>query len=369
MCEFCGNDKDIIFPFQLNKCQRCEGEPSLLLEGACGSRAPSPRPSVLLTWKDWKSPKVRRLARALAQERREGEGGEEDLEQDGNEEGKCAEQKKGELMKQELEDKAKGRQQRGGIFQAFSLGKLAKVFSKSKGNKEEKEMTSPEREGEREQGGDDRGDLERKERDGCKEMGDEHASRQKVPQTDRLTKSTSKEEQPHSDSEIFSSLESLNQVGHERKARWKLSGFSSLAKGFAKKDREGQGKAEVKSSETLFVEKVATKEEEKRRWEAEQDNKKQDKGKVEAAKYPSTAFWRGNGRREEGRSGGGDGKRNVDAEEQHELAFIKQSNWRGNKSRKARKVISGRKAREGTEKEGKTRGGERDDVSDAGVCT
>ncbi|KAK2907966.1 run domain Beclin-1-interacting and cysteine-rich domain-containing protein isoform X2 [Channa argus] len=25
VCEFCGNDKDIIFPFQLNKCQRCEG--------------------------------------------------------------------------------------------------------------------------------------------------------------------------------------------------------------------------------------------------------------------------------------------------------------------------------------------------------
>nr|XP_020452311.1 run domain Beclin-1-interacting and cysteine-rich domain-containing protein isoform X1 [Monopterus albus] len=24
VCEFCGNDKDIIFPFQLNKCQRCE---------------------------------------------------------------------------------------------------------------------------------------------------------------------------------------------------------------------------------------------------------------------------------------------------------------------------------------------------------
>ncbi|XP_029905153.1 run domain Beclin-1-interacting and cysteine-rich domain-containing protein isoform X2 [Myripristis murdjan] len=24
VCEFCGNDKDIVFPFQLNKCQRCE---------------------------------------------------------------------------------------------------------------------------------------------------------------------------------------------------------------------------------------------------------------------------------------------------------------------------------------------------------
>ncbi|KAI4901555.1 hypothetical protein NFI96_000327 [Prochilodus magdalenae] len=24
VCEFCGNDKDIIFPYELNKCQRCE---------------------------------------------------------------------------------------------------------------------------------------------------------------------------------------------------------------------------------------------------------------------------------------------------------------------------------------------------------
>ncbi|KAI5086010.1 run domain Beclin-1-interacting and cysteine-rich domain-containing protein isoform X1, partial [Silurus meridionalis] len=24
VCEFCGNDKDIIFPFELNKCRRCD---------------------------------------------------------------------------------------------------------------------------------------------------------------------------------------------------------------------------------------------------------------------------------------------------------------------------------------------------------
>uniref|UniRef100_A0A8C1YFN7 Rubicon Homology domain-containing protein n=1 Tax=Cyprinus carpio TaxID=7962 RepID=A0A8C1YFN7_CYPCA len=27
ICEFCGNDKDIIFPYELIKCLRCEGEP------------------------------------------------------------------------------------------------------------------------------------------------------------------------------------------------------------------------------------------------------------------------------------------------------------------------------------------------------
>lgn len=78
MCEFCGNDKDIIFPFQLNKCQRCQGEHAA---GLAGLRAPSPpRASVPLPWRDWKIPKPRRLAALLSQDRAEGEGGEEVME-------------------------------------------------------------------------------------------------------------------------------------------------------------------------------------------------------------------------------------------------------------------------------------------------
>lgn len=65
VCEFCNNDKDIIFPFQLSKCQRCEGEPS------------RPRISFQLNWRDWKILTPRRLARALSRDRKEGEGGEE----------------------------------------------------------------------------------------------------------------------------------------------------------------------------------------------------------------------------------------------------------------------------------------------------
>lgn len=395
MCEFCGNDKDIIFPFQLNKCQRCEGEPSLLVAGVCGSRAPSPRPSVLLTWRDWKSPKVRRLARALSQERREGEGGEEDLELDGNKGEKSGEQKERGLMKEELEDTAKERQERGGIFQAFTLGKLVKVFSK--GNKKEKEMIESVREGEKEQGVNDRAEVDHKERARSKEMGDEQANREKVNllkvlQIDRLNKSTSKGDKLDSDSEIFSSLESLNEVGQERKGRWKISGLSTLAKGFTKKEREAEAKTEVKNSEKRFLEKVAgTEEEGKGRPEAEQDNQKQDKGKIETAETVktesdaekftvlkllkpqnlSTPFSRGNGKRAEDKSRERDEKRKVDTEDQgqHEPASLKRFNWRGSKTRKARRVTRGRKVRDGTEKESKTDGGERDEVDDTDDCT
>ncbi|KAJ8374255.1 hypothetical protein SKAU_G00048350 [Synaphobranchus kaupii] len=46
VCEFCGNDKDIIFPFELKKCQRCEGELPLLAGGTPPSHS----------WRDWKFP-------------------------------------------------------------------------------------------------------------------------------------------------------------------------------------------------------------------------------------------------------------------------------------------------------------------------
>lgn len=77
VCEFCGNEKDIIFPFQLHKCQRCEGEHAPPGAGPAGARGPlPPRPSVSLTWRDWKIPKARRLSNVLSRDMREGEGGE-----------------------------------------------------------------------------------------------------------------------------------------------------------------------------------------------------------------------------------------------------------------------------------------------------
>lgn len=359
VCEFCGNDKDIIFPFQLNKCQRCEGEPSLLVAGVSGSRAPSPRLSVLLNWRDWK---VRRLARTLSQERREGEGGEEDLELDVDEEKNSGEQEERRIIKEELRETAKDRKERGRIFQTFTVGKLVKVFLKSKVNKEEQERT------ESKQRGNDQGEVDSKQSGRSKERGDRHANKEKVNllkvlQIDRLKKSISKGDESDSDSEICSSIESLNEVGQERNGLWKVSGFSSLAKGFTEKEKESEGKAG---------------------WETGESHEKRDKGKIEEAETVKTefgaekftvlklrkpqnlltAFSSGNIKREEeDNMRESDGKK-VDADQdQHKPASLKQFNWRGIKTRKARRGTRGRKVREGTE------GGERDDVNDKDDCT
>ncbi|KAL4630777.1 run domain Beclin-1-interacting and cysteine-rich domain-containing protein-like isoform X3 [Arapaima gigas] len=72
VCEFCGNGKDVIFPFELNKCQRCEGELLQLAGDLSGAHKASAR-----SWRVWKFSRPRRLARTLSQGRTEGEGGEE----------------------------------------------------------------------------------------------------------------------------------------------------------------------------------------------------------------------------------------------------------------------------------------------------
>lgn len=394
MCEFCNNDKDIIFPFQLNKCQRCEGEPSLLVAGLGGPRAPSPRPSFPLTWKDWKISKPRRLARALYQDRREGEGGEEDLQLDVGQGAKCREDR-GET--------AEERQGRGGIFQALAPGKLVKAFSRRKGNEEEQELTGgteSEREEETKCKAGEEGGNGQQERAKSKGKGDGHARREKVNllkvlRIDRLKKSNSKGDRRDSDSETCSSLESLDEVGQERKGRWKVSGLSSLAKGFTKRETEDEGKTEVKEEESdkRYLEKVTgTEEERKARREAEEDDEISDKGQTEAAetakpdaekaekfmlmKLPkprqlSAVFSRGRSGVEEDRRGESDGKREADTEEegQQEPAVITRTNWRGRKTRKARRVNRGRKIREGTVQESQTESGESAEIDDVDYCT
>ncbi|KAI3368693.1 hypothetical protein L3Q82_025687 [Scortum barcoo] len=314
-----------------------------------GSRAPSPRPSFPFTWKDWKIAKPRRLERALYQDRKEGEGGEEDLELDQGP--KCGEKE---------EDAAEVRQGRRGIFQVFVPGKLVKAFSRSKGNEDEQEMTGEtETEEEtkcdegREEGGNDQ-----QERLRSKERGDGHARREKVNllkvlHIDRLKKSISKGDRRDSDSETCSSLESLDEVGQERKRRWKVPGLARVGKSFTKKEAEDEAKTEVKESEIKHLEKVTeTDEEGKARRESEKGDEISDKGQTEAAetakpgaettekftlmKLPkphqlSAIVSGGRSRGEEDRSAESGGKREVDAEEegQQKPAVITRTNWRG----------------------------------------
>lgn len=392
MCEFCGNDKDIIFPFQLSKCQRCEGEPSLLVAGLGSYRAPSPsrRPSIPLTWRDWKISKPRRLAKALSKDRREGEGGEEDLELKLKQEENSAKQKESRDTTEEE------------ISQAFSLGKLVKAFSRHKDSEEEEEITGGEEcdRGREERRNSQSGEVCSKERANSKEREDGHARREKlnllkVLHIDRLKKSVSKRD---SDSETCSSMESLDEAGTGKasKGRWKMSGFASLAKSFSKRDSEDEQKREVKEEEIdaeserrLLGKGGGTVEEGNAEIEVQEDDEMPDEGKKGAAEKTesgaenvekcevkkrhqgSAVRSRKRSRLDEDSGGGSDGKRELDTEEEGQKPAVEtQSNWRARRTRKARRDTRGRQKREGAERATKKEGGERaesDDVIDCPV--
>lgn len=349
------------------------------MAGLIGSRAPSPRPSIPLTWRDWKISKPRRLAKALSKDRREGEGGEEeDLELDVGQGLKSGEERGG---------TAEEGQGRGGIFQAYPPGKLVKAFSWNKGSVEEQEMTEG-TESERgeetkcDKGGEEGGNGQHreacsKERAKRKERADVHVRREKVNllkvlHIDRLKKSISKGDRRDSDSETCSSMESLDGEGQDRKGRWKVSGLASFTKSFSKREREDEEKTVVKEEES--------EEDGKARREAEEDDEishkdqtaETDKSgagnlgkftllKLIKPRQLSAVFSRGSCRGEEDRSGESDGNREVDTEEE-EPAVIPQTTWRSRKTRKARRVTRGRKIREGTEKESMREGGEGSEV-------
>lgn len=354
MCEFCSNDKDIIFPFQLNKCQRCEGEHS--------SRAPSSRTSFPLTWRDWKIPNPRRLARLLSRGRREGEGGEKALQL--------------EIAQEELEDTAEVRLDSGGIFQAFTSGKLVKAFPRSTCGGEEEELTrSAESETDEElesdegkKGDDQNVEMHHKGWDKDKMSGDEHESREKVNllkvlHIDRFKKSMSKQDRRGSDNETCSSLESLEEVGQERKGRWRVSGLASRIGGFLKRESEDEKETKLKEEggneefKERSLEKEETDEEGKAltEFEAATINTERSPGlKLLKPRQLRSVFSKGRSKR--GDDGGGEesgGNKDVRTQEEDcEGPKVKvQVNWRGRKTRKARRVTSGRRMRERDEED------------------
>lgn len=361
VCEFCGNDKDIVFPFHLSKCQRCEGEPSLLVAGLGGAR-PFSHLSVQFTWPDWKIPKPRSLAKALAMGMKEGVGGEEDLGMRVDEVW-SGEQKEQEEVRQALRDTAQVRHEKGGLFQGFTAGKLVKAFSRNRLNEEEQVMTrggDSERKEQMEH--DDNGSVgqhggvESSEGEQSKEKEARHTRKEKmnflkVFQMDRLKKSILKGDKRDSDREIGSSVESLNEIGKEGKGGGKASVLGSRVKGSSETDVEDERKPEVK----------------------EEDGKKDGAqagrtGKTEsvADKHPvmrleshqlTTDVSRGRSKEKEESSGSGesDGGRNPEEEGQEESGIVTRSNWRKLKTRKGRRITRGRKMREGMEKN-KTRG-------------
>lgn len=358
MCEFCGNEKDIIFPFQLNKCQRCEGEHSLLEAGLGGSRNPFPRPSISLTWGDWNISKPRRLEKLLSQDRREGEGGEEALD-----EGKCLQ-----------------------VFQVSNLGKPMEDFSWNEGDDGEQEVTGgteSEQEAEKKCDKEEAGGGGHHRRVYSKLWAMRGERREKVNlfkalHMDKLKKSISKAD---SDSE---STESQDETGQERRKPFRIvSKLAGFTKGFVKREREDEGKTEVKDREEGVEKRTEIQEEGKTIRQAEDSDEVSDKGNTGETGESSertvhtfplvrllnphqlSAFL--SKRRseekeqEEDRSSENNVKKDTEVEE---ATVVTRKTWRGRLTRRARRITRGRKIRDGTDNEVKTDEGESAEVDE-----
>lgn len=313
MCEFCGNEKDIIFPFQLHKCQRCEGEHAPLGAGLGGPRSPFRRPSLPHIWRDWKP---RRLSNVLLRDMREGEGGEE------------------------ASDDSKSR----GPYQVSTDG--------SKGDVEEQEEAGGgalEVGGEtREKGGEKGGGRYRRKLGAM--LGDRRVRREanllKTLHIDRLKKSFSKGD---SDSE---SMESPEETAQERKHLWNVPKLMV----FPKRNRKDEGIEEEKEDKEgrELADNVKV-------WDKSAETEKSSEEKLSvlklfSAQKLSAVLSRGRTEEveEEDRS---DGKTERGAEE-GEATIVTRKTWRGRKTRRARRITRGRKIRDQMERENKAEGGE-----------
>lgn len=373
MCEFCGNDKDIIFPFQLNKCQRCEGEPSLLA-GLGGLRTLSPRPPTALSWRDWKFSNPRRLERELTQDRRAGEGGEDLAVEEGSCEGvdelRSREQEEMGDTGVELIDRTEARQESRGMFHSFTPGRLMRRGAEEE---EEEELNKRVEESRKDECVEVYSDERaRCEKDGNGQKRRENVSLLKVLHIDRLTKSIStrdRRESSASDSETRGSSESLEEVGigKDRKNLLKLSSFEKIAKGFLKRAVEGERKSKMKEEECEevlqekgkeTVREGKVKDETPDKGEGEDGTGKMESGVLKQEKFPfmkllkphqlSSIF-----SRERSRAEGDVGEesgcvREVDAGEegQKEAAVTTAPNWRARRSRNARRLSRGRREKE-----------------------
>lgn len=330
MCEFCGNEKDIIFPFQLHKCQRCEGEHALLEAGLVGSRSPFSRPSVSLTWRDWKISKPRRLSNVLSRDMKEGEGGEQVQGFTHGAKGAV------EVGGTELEQEGKKKHQKGG--EKGGAGHCRKVHSKLGPMLGERRV--------------------RREANLLKTL---HIGRLKQ----RFSKGDSGSE----------SMESQEEAAQEKKHFWNGPKLKVFSKSSPTRDRGDGGKGGVKEDEEGRQLHEGTEVQEE-----EEDNEALDKTpeterssaeklavlKLFSAQKLAAVLSRGRREEEEeGRKRESDGETGAAAEEGG-ATIITRKTWRGRNNRRAIRITRGRKIRVLTERERKSDGGESSE-GDAGV--
>ncbi|XP_036377919.1 run domain Beclin-1-interacting and cysteine-rich domain-containing protein-like isoform X2 [Megalops cyprinoides] len=403
VCEFCGNDKDIIFPYELNKCQRCEGEHPLMARRFSGTRT-TPAPS----WRDWKFPRARRLARALSQDRREGEGGEAEEEEkqgrvrEGEESGEEKEENvqlwkvshTGQLAKKfshyrggEGEGENSGEEsERQNFFKVLTDGRLTKLFSWNSGveegggeiegeqeeegersGEEEVELENDEGSDEKVQG-EESGENERREVEMSRGQGDEGEKSEEQQSTKekrklfkalkvgKLTKAFSKDRERHSkgkegnviepEEEVTESVEGSDK--EEKEKLMKVPGVSRLAKAFSNdqegelEDEEGEGKNDVEEEGKVSKHGV----------------KGEASGSLKFWKAPkhislSKLFPKGRTENDEGGESVEkeiDGKGKNDEQEGSEEEKVEltgsRSGWRSRRTRKACRLTKGRRDRE-----------------------
>lgn len=343
MCEFCGNDKDIIFPFQLSKCQRCEGEPS--------TRAPSARISFPLNWKDWKISNPRRLAKILQRDREEGEGGEEDI-QLGSDQGD-------EAWEEELRGSDDLRLDKGGLCQ--TAGKANYAVPWIIVNEDEREMSGSsesqrEEKVQPEEGGEDL-HVHSQAKNNRRGNGEEHSKREHfnlltVLKIGRFKKNIKQDRS--SDDDTCSSRESLDKGGQEGNGRRRVLALASRVRRFSKPGKEDESGTAAK--EESANEELTNRPPEKGE-RAEEEQKAQSETlepeTFTAMKLPTphrlTAVFSKEGSRgeEDGHSSDDDGKSGMNTEEgQVGPVGAARPNWRSHQTRKARRVSRGRKIRE-----------------------
>uniref|UniRef100_A0A4W5KJM5 Rubicon Homology domain-containing protein n=1 Tax=Hucho hucho TaxID=62062 RepID=A0A4W5KJM5_9TELE len=352
VCEFCGNDKDIIFPFQLNKCTCCEGEPPLLVGGLGVPRAPSPSPFLSPSWRNWK---FRRLARALSQDKREGEGGEEE----GEEESEAREEKEKWTGEREKERRTEGETRR--LFTAFQHGTLAKAFW-SKGTEDNEGGQEGEREGKTQtgKGMEEEGKFEteevenkeREDREDCEGSAEEHVKKEKgnlfkALGVSKLTNTFSKDKGSR-EREREKQGDAEGTEKEERRGLWKVPGVGRLAKAFSKEELESEEKREVEEldkceSKGKFFKKDCS---EKGESEVQESNSSVVVGGKDGwltVKPPFLGLrllkvFSRDTRKKEGR------KMSEEKERMEEQETP--SNWRSRKTRKARRITISRRERE-----------------------
>lgn len=292
----------------------------------------------------------RRLARALSRDRKEGEGGEEDLQF--------------EIENEKLEDggneeweESRESSDGGGTLQPLSSVKTLNTVLLKTGDEEQQRMTGKEEE----------------------QAGREKVNLFKALQIDRIKQSISTRDR--SDNETSSSLESLDEAGQEGKGRRVVSALTvfhcfspsltdkSLSVRDGEDEQDTESKEEDGNAEHIKKSLVKTEEEEKSQKDTDEVITEKFSALTRLKPHQLRSVFSKRKSKEEREGAGGMVSTEGVEEERGGAADSVETKWRNRKTRKARRVTRGRKRRvsggeDGTTTEENRGSGDKDDCSE-----